>query len=90
MQEKDKPLIYVPMRHPNTHPRKSIQNTLKIHRYLNNPTKRIFNSMSCSRKNRMTGKQLKNLIMSVYEENKKMQKAPRETPSPPPSSSLQM
>ena len=30
---------------------------------------------------------LKNLIMSVYEENRKMQKAPRETP---PSSPLQM
>ena len=30
------------------------------------------------------------LIMSVYEENRKMQKAPRETPPPPPSSSLQM
>ncbi len=25
-------LVYVPMRHPNTHPRKNIQNTLKIHR----------------------------------------------------------
>jgi hypothetical protein len=34
-------------------------------------------------------KKFKNLIMSVYEENRKMQKAPRETP-PPPSSSLQM
>jgi hypothetical protein len=33
-------------------------------------------------------KQFKNLIMSVYEENRKMQKAPRETP--PPSSPLQM
>ena len=34
-------------------------------------------------------KRFKNLIMSVYEENRKMQKAPRETP-PPPSSPLQM
>ena len=34
-------------------------------------------------------KQFKNLIMPVYEENRKMQKAPRETP-PPPSSPLQM
>jgi len=33
-------------------------------------------------------KQFKNLITSVYEENRKMQKAPRETP--PPSSPLQM
>ena len=57
-QEKDDLLVYVPKRHPNTYPRKIIQNTLKIHRYLNNPTKRIFISMSCSRKDRMTGKQL--------------------------------
>ncbi len=63
MQEKRKQgeddlLVYVPMRHPNTHPRKNIQNTLKIHQYLINPTKRISNSMSCNRKDRMTGKQL--------------------------------
>ncbi len=57
-QEKDDLLVYVPKRHPNTYPRKIIQNTLKIHRYLNNPTKRSFISMSCSRKDRMTGNQL--------------------------------
>ncbi len=57
-QEKDDLLVYVPKRHPNTYPRKIIQNTLKIHRYLNNPTKRSLISMSCSRKNRMTGNQL--------------------------------
>jgi hypothetical protein len=57
-QGKDKPLIYVPNKHPNTYPRKFIQNTLKIHRYLHNPTKRNFISMSCSRKDRMTGNQL--------------------------------
>jgi hypothetical protein len=58
MQEKDEQLVYVPRTHPNTYPRKFIQNTLKIHRYLHNPTKRNFISMSCSRKDRMTGNQL--------------------------------
>ncbi len=57
-QEEDDPLVYVTKRHPNTYPREIIQNTLKIHRYLNNPTKRSFISMSCSRKDRMTGNQL--------------------------------
>ncbi len=57
-QEENDLLVYVPIRHPNTYPRKLIQNTLKIHRYLNNPTKRSFISMSCSRKDRMTGNQL--------------------------------
>ena len=57
-QEKDDLLVYVPKKHPNTYPRKIIQNTLKNHRYLNNPTKRSFISMSCSRKDRMTGNQL--------------------------------
>jgi hypothetical protein len=57
-QEEDDLLVYVPKRHPNTYPRKNIQNTLKIHRYLNNTTERNSISMSCSRKDRMTGKQL--------------------------------
>ncbi len=39
-QEKNDLLAYVPKRHPNTCPRKLIQNTLKIHRYLHNPTKK--------------------------------------------------
>jgi hypothetical protein len=57
-QEKDDLLVYVPKRQPNTYPRKIVQNTLKIRRYLHDPTKRNFISMSCSRKDRMTGNQL--------------------------------
>jgi hypothetical protein len=57
-QEEDDLLVYVPKRHPNTYPHKHIQNTLKIHRYLNNTTRINFISMSCSRKDLMTGKQL--------------------------------
>ncbi len=57
-QEKDDLLVYVPSEHPKTYPRKFIRNRLKIHRYLQNPAERIFISMSCSRKKRMTGKQL--------------------------------
>ncbi len=39
MQEKDELLVYGPKTHPNTYPRKFIQKTLQIHRYLNQPTK---------------------------------------------------
>ncbi len=58
LQEKNELFVHVPNKHPNTYPREFIQNTLKIHCYLRNPTKRNFISMSCSRKDRMTGQQL--------------------------------
>jgi hypothetical protein len=64
-REEDDLLVYVPKRHPNTYPRKITQNTLKIHRYLNNPAKRTSISMSCSRKERMTGNNFMKLIISI-------------------------
>ena len=51
--------------HPNTYPRKIIQNGLENHRYLNNPTKRSPISMSRSRKTRITGNNFMKLVISI-------------------------
>ena len=64
-QEEDDLLVYVTKKHPNTYPRQIIQNALKNHRYLNNPTKRIFISMSHSRKMRITGNNFMKLVISI-------------------------
>jgi hypothetical protein len=41
-----------------------------------------YDENSTYREKKSAKKQFKNLIMSVYEENRKMQKAPRKTPPP--------
>jgi hypothetical protein len=64
-QEADDLLVYVTKKHPNTYPRQIIQNALKNHRYLNNPTKRSFISMSHSRKMRITGNNFMKLVISI-------------------------
>jgi hypothetical protein len=64
-QEADDPLVYVTKKHPNTYPRKIIQNALENHRYLNNPTKRSFIRMSRSRKMRITGNNFMQLVISI-------------------------
>jgi len=64
-QEEDDLLVYVTKKHPNTYPRQIIQNALENHRYLNNPTKRSFISMSRSRKMRITGNNFMKLVISI-------------------------